>query len=294
MAEDYEENEGRNIYKIITISLAAVAVVLIGVLVYVWIDRNSMIDDLTLDKDQLTMQMEELKGDYAILSSTNDSINGELDREREKVEQLLEKVKETEARNKSKLRQYEKELGTLRAVMKHYIVQIDSLNNLNSQLREEATAARAEARESRKQYEEAHRTANEYAKKVEAGSQIKGRAISMVALAANGKETPRSSRAVKLKVNVTLVENALANRGYRNVYIRIKDPDGILMADGQNRVFSVGGNQMIYSEKREVDYQGAEVDLSVYFENSSFTKGVYTAEAYTDEGLLGTADLLLK
>jgi len=289
-----EEDNGRNIYKIITIVLAVVAVALIGVLAYIWNDRNGMIDDLTIEKDQLTQQMEQLKGDYAVLSSTNDSINVELDREREKVEQLLERVKNTEARNKAKLRQYEKELGTLRAVMKHYIVQIDSLNTLNNQLREEASAARAEARQSRKQADEATRTVNEYAKKIEQGSQLKGRAISMVALSAKDKEIDRSSRAVKLKVNVTLVENSIANHGYKYIYIRIKDPDGILMADGQDQIFTVAGQQMIYSEKREVDYQGAEVDLSVYYAAPSFIKGVYTAEVYTEEGLLGTADLLLK
>ncbi len=292
--EEMEEENGRNIYKTITIALAAVAVVLLGVLIYIWTDRNGMIDDLTIEKDQLTQQMEELKGDYALLSSTNDSINVELDREREKVEQLLERVKKTEAKNKAKLRQYEKELGTLRAVMKHYIVQIDSLNTLNSQLREEASQARAEAKKSKKQYEEANRTANEYAKKIEQGSQLKGRAISMVALAGNGKETVRSSRVVKLKVNVTLVENSIAERGYKYIYIRIKDPDGILMADGQDQIFTVAGESMIYSEKREVDYQGAEVDLSIYYPAASFSKGVYVAEVYTEEGLLGTTDLLLK
>jgi len=288
-----EENE-RNIYKTITIALSVVALILIGVLVYIWTDRNGMIDDLTIEKDQLTQQMEQLKGDYAVLSSTNDSINVELDHEREKVEQLLERVKKTEAKNKAKLRQYEKELGTLRAVMKHYIVQIDSLNTLNNQLREEATQARAEAKKSKKQYEEVSRTANEYAKKIEQGSQLKGRAISMVALSGKDKETDRSSRAVKLKVNVTLVENSIAKHGYKYIYVRIKDPDGILMADAQDQIFTVAGERMIYSERREVDYQGAEVDLSVYYAAPAFSKGVYVAEVYTEEGLLGTTDMLLK
>jgi len=286
--------EERNVYKIVTITLAVVAVILAGVLIYVWTDRNGLIDDLTIEKDQLTEQMEQLKGDYATLSSTNDSINLELDREREKVEQLLDRVKKTEAKNKAKLRQYEKELGTLRSVMRHYVVQIDSLNTLNNKLRAEASQAREEARKSKRQYEQIRETADEYAKQIEKGSQVKGRAVSLEALSAKGKPTDRSSRTIKLKVNVTLVENTIAKTGYRMVYIRIKDPDGILMADGQDQIFSVNGEQLIYSEKREVDYQGAEVDLSIYYQTETFAKGVYTAEVYTEEGLLGSADLLLK
>ena len=111
--------------KVTVIVLAAVAVVLAGVFAYVWIDRQKMIDDLTIDKQNLTNELIELQGEYAQLSSNNDSLNVQLDREREKVSQLLDRIKQTDAANRSKIRQYEKELGTLRSIMKHYIFQID-------------------------------------------------------------------------------------------------------------------------------------------------------------------------
>ena len=129
--DQYDKNK---ILKITTIVLAAVAVVLAAVFVYVWIDRQKMIDDLTIDKENLTSQLIELQGEYSLLSSDNDSLNVQLDREREKVDQLLERIKQTDAANRSKIRQYEKELGTLRSIMKHYIYQIDSLNTLSRAL----------------------------------------------------------------------------------------------------------------------------------------------------------------
>ena len=90
-------------YKKIIIALAAVAVVLLGVLIFVYVDRNSIINDLTIEKDDLTAQMVELQNDYANLSSANDTLNQELALEKEKVAQLLERVKKTEANNKAKL-----------------------------------------------------------------------------------------------------------------------------------------------------------------------------------------------
>ena len=52
---------------------------------------------------------------------------------------------------------------------------------------------------------------------------------------------------------------------------------------------------MIYSASREVDYQGSEVEVCIYFEyGEQFVKGVYNVEAYTTEAKLGSADLLLK
>ena len=261
--------------KVTVIVLAVVAVVLAAVFAYVWIDRQKMIDDLTIDKQNLTNELVELQGEYAQLSSNNDSLNVQLDREREKVSQLLDRIKKTDAANRSKIRQYEKELGTLRSIMKHYIFQIDSLNTLNIALRKDAELARAEAAKSAERYQELSKTTDEYAKLVEQGSEIKGRGINIVGINASNKET-------------------IAPKGPMRVYIRVKGPDGILMTSDQQRIFEMNGEQLVYSESREVDYQGAEVEVCIYFASEQFTKGVYTVEAYTSSGLLGTGDILLR
>ena len=114
--------------------LIGVAVILAGTLAYVWWQKSSLVNELTIDKEELTQQMIDLQNDYASLSSDYDSINSQLDSSREEVSQLIERIKKTDAANRSKMRQYEKELGTLRSIMKSYIVQIDSLNTLNQNL----------------------------------------------------------------------------------------------------------------------------------------------------------------
>ncbi len=282
-------------YKNIIIALSAVAVVLLGVLIYVFVDRNSIINDLTIEKDDLTAQMVELQNDYANLSTANDTLNAELMLEKEKVAQLLERVRQTEASNKAKLLKYERELGTLRSIMRGYIKQIDSLNTLNNELRVAAAEAKKEAKQSKTQYENLKTTTEELGKQVELGSIVKGRGMTVIGINANGKDTDRSSRVAKLKTCINLVENSIAKKGPRNVYIRVKGPDGILMTQNPMQMFTVAGEEMIYSASREVDYQGDEVEICIYFEyGEQFTKGVYTVEAFTTEGKLGSADLLLK
>lgn len=281
--------------KILIGVLAGVVLVLAGVLIYVWMDRNSMIDGLTVEKDVLTSELVQLQEDYSALSTTNDTLNAELQVEREKVEQLLERVKKIEATNRAKLREYEKELGTLRSIMRGYIKQIDSLNTVNTNLRKETAEARQAARDSQKKYENLKSTTDEYAKQVEAGSVVKGRGLTLVAVTDAGKETNRSSRTAKLKACLNLVENSIAKRGPKTVYIRVKGPDGILMTSEQQQLFTVEGEQMIYSASREVDYQGEEVEVCIYFSGGdSFTKGVYTVDAYTSDGKIGSSDVLLK
>ena len=281
--------------KKIVITLSVVAAVLLGVLVFVWASKQKLVKDLNLEKEDLTTELVALQNDYATLTSTNQAINDSLAVEREKVGQLIERLQKTEATNRSKIRQYEKELGTLRSIMKGYIVQIDSLNTLNTALRQQASEARQEAEESRKQYDELVTTTEALSAKASAGAVVKARGVVLSAINASNKETNRSSRVEKLRTCLSLIENTIAEKGPKVIYIRVKGPDGILMTGDQQRIFTVDGEEMIYSASREVDYQGEEVEVCIYFASGEgFVKGIYNVEVYSSEIMLGSADLLLR
>ena len=284
-----------NTLKKIMYAMTAVAVLLAGALAYIWYQKSSLVKELTIDKEELTAQMVELQNDYATLSSDYDAINSQLDSSREEVSQLIERIKQTEATNRSKMRQYEKELGTLRTIMRGYIVQIDSLNTLNKKLTADAAAARREAAESKKREEALSKTVENLSGQVAAGSVIKARGLKIEAYNASDKVTDRSSRVVRLLTSLSLVENDLAPKGPVRVYIRVKDPDGILLTNSTQRTFEVAGEPMICSASREVDYNGKEVELVIYLnEIPEYVKGIYTVEAYTEQALLGSAELMLR
>jgi hypothetical protein len=281
--------------RVLAIALGAVAVALLAALLVMMSKKNALVKDLNIDKEHLTQELVALQGDYEALSTTNAAINDSLEVEKEKVGQLIERLQKTEATNRAKIRQYEQELGTLRSIMKGYIRQIDSLNTLNVSLRNEASEARREAQESKRQYEDLKTTTDKLSKKASAGAVVKGRGFNLVAINESNKVTDRSSRARKLRACLSLIENSIAERGWRTVYIRVKGPDDILMTDDSGKVFTCGGEQMIYSASREVDYQGEEVEICLYFASSQgFEKGKYTVDIYTDETKLGTAEMILK
>jgi hypothetical protein len=193
------------------------------------------------------------------------------------------------------MRKYEKELGTLRSIMRNYITQIDSLNTLNHQLTADAAAARKEAAESRKVNKELTQQVENLSGQVAAGSVLKARGIRLDAYNASDNVTDRSSRVVRMLTTLSLVENDLAPRGPVRVYIRVKDPEGILLTNGTQVSFSYQGSKMMASASREVDYEGKEVEMSIYLNDiPSFTKGIYTVEAYTTQSFLGSAELLLR
>ena len=286
---------GEKNLKNIMIALVAVVVVLVGVLAYIWYQNSKMVNELEMDKEALTQEMIQLQNDYAMLSSDYDEINHQLDSSREEVSQLIEKLLSTEASNRSKIRQYEKELGTLRTIMKSYIVQIDSLNTLNKQLTADAAAARKEAAESKKQSEMLSKTVEELEGQVATGAVIKARGITLTAYNQSDKETDRSSRVKYLMTSLSLVENAIAAKGPVRVYLRLIGPDGILLTGDSPVSFTVGEEPMVGTASREVDYQGAEVDMSIYINKiSTYAKGSYVVEVYTQQGLLGKSELMLR
>ena len=293
--EERERKERNTDLRKVMYVLIALAALLAGALAYIWIQKSSLVKELEIEKQDLTEQIVALQSDYDNLSSDYDTINSQLDSSREEVAQLVERIKKTEATNRAQMRKYEKELGTLRSIMRNYITQIDSLNTLNHQLTADAAAARKEAAESRKVNKELTQQVENLSGQVAAGSVLKARGIRLDAYNASDNVTDRSSRVVRMLTTLSLVENDLSPRGPVRVYIRVKDPEGILLTNGTQVSFSYQGSKMMASASREVDYEGKEVEMSIYLNDiPSFTKGIYTVEAYTTQSFLGSAELLLR
>jgi len=291
--------QNSNLASTLKIIIGVLLAVVIGLGAKLYLDSKENKETqavLTSDKEDLMQKLEGLKIEYADLQTNNDSINEALLREQEKIELLLEKVKKTEAGNLQKIRSYEQELGTLRAIMKNYIVQIDSLNTLNQNLTAQNIEMRGQVQETTRKIEEVTQKAEELTSKVQEGSQIRARGMNVVGLTKKEKNTERASNSSHLRTCITLTENSLAAHGNKTVYIRVKGPDGIILATSENNLFNVDGDQIIYSESRDIDYQGTEIELCIYynFGGVKVGKGVYEVTAYLDGKSIGTAQVRLK
>lgn len=286
-------SEGGN--KNVIIILSVVAAALAVVLGYVLISKSRLVNDLQVEKDELTEQIVALQQDYAELSSDYETINAQLDSSREEVNQLVERINKTDATNRAKIRQYQKELGTLRSIMRNYIVQIDSLNTLNHKLTADAAAARQEAATAKKHNEELRKTVDELNDKVETGSVIHGRGVKAEAYNDNGKVVDRAKSTVRVMTTLSLVENNLAPKGPMRVYVVITDPDGRLLTNSESRTCNYQGNDIQTSASREVDYQGNEVELSIYMNGiPKYSKGIYNVQVLTERAILGSTQFMLR
>jgi predicted nucleic acid-binding Zn-ribbon protein len=281
---------------IITILLT---VALIASLVYIYQLTKQSEEELALaneEKQEVIDNLEQLKTDYGELKVSNDTINAQLSSERKKIDALMERIKKTDATNKAKMRQYEKEIMNLKLLLTGYVHQIDSLNVLNRALREENLKVKSEISQSKRQAEERSQEITALKSMVEKGGELKTRDITAIALNSRDKIVQKARQTEQLKICLTLIENDLAKRGSRTIYVRIKSPDGSLLTQSVTNLFDpiAGGSQLIYSAMREVDYNGEELEVCVFYKDVDFMSGSFDIEVFLDGAFVGSTQLVLK
>lgn len=289
------QTSGTDKGKIVIYALSAIAVLLAGVLAYVFFSKTKLVNELNEEKVELTAQFEALQQDYAALSSDYEVINSQLDSSREEVNQLVERIKKTDATNRAQIRKYQRELGTLRSIMRNYVHQIDSLNTLNHKLTAQAAAARKETAKVKKQNEELQKTVEDLSDKVETGAVLRARNIKSQVYNEKGKVVDRATTAARILTTLALTENNLADKGPVRIYVVITDPDGNLLTNDESRECEYAGGTLATSASREIDYQGNEVEISIYMNDvEQYSKGIYTVQVLTERSLLGSTQFMLR
>jgi hypothetical protein len=131
---------------------------------------------------------------------------------------------------------------------------------------------------------------------VEKGGELKTRDLTAIALTNRDKTASRARQTEQFKVCLTLIENELAKRGSRSVYVRIKSPDGSLLTQSVTNLFepAAGGSQLIYSAMREVDYNGEDLEVCVFYKDKDFMSGAFDIEVFLDGSFVGSTQLVLK
>ncbi len=283
-------------YRIIIIVLIAV----LGVLTFQHFRVTSDIkENFRIERDTLNSQISGLIAEMDEITATNDSVNSELRAniliERDKADSLMTKLRKERSINHNKIRQYEKELGTLRTVMRHYVHQIDSLNTLNKELAAQNTRYRKQVAEETKRANIAEEKAAEMTSQLRRGAIVKSRGITLVAMNAGGSTVKKASRASRLRTDLILSANELTTPGGRNVYVRITGPDGMVLSGGPDCMMEFEGDAISYSAMREVDYQNEDLDVSIYFSTTAeLASGEYRVDVYMDGYHIGSGELVLR
>lgn len=280
--------------------LILVLLVAIGVMGYFYrrqVKNSEQVQqELSAERDSLSVNLRHVLVEYDAMETQNTELQGKLQEERKRVEKLIKEVNNVKELSLSKIREYQKELGTLRAIMRHMVVEIDSLNTVNQGLIAENTRISDQFSAAQRENEQLSQEKTQLSETVSKGMTIQARNVMLSALNAKDKETQRARYAMTLRCCFTLMENSIAKAGQHTVYLIIKGPDGTLLADPNAATFQLNGKATPYSAKRDFDYQLTDLDLCVYYGEGKggFVDGKHTVEIYIDGNLAGQGEALLK
>ncbi len=263
-------------------------------LIYMYFEKkNKMIEMetvLTQEKDSLANELRHMVVAYDTLKTNNDTLNAGLQKQKNKIVQLLS----VNASNVQLIKRYKSEITTMRQIMKSYIVQIDSLNTKNKMLVSENTEIKQQITQVRNTNSELSKVKEELSTKVEVASIVQAKDIVAVSLNKKRKETTRINLLDKLRICFTLRENPLAKPGQKDVYMRVIRPDSLVVTSSPDNLFEYKGNKIIYSATRQVDYMNQDIEVCIFLDNKGdYIIGNYSVELYLEDNIIGRTNFML-
>ena len=284
--------------------LSISAVLLIGALAFLGI-RLSQVNKANEEMAQLfELEKEEMENEYSTFATqydemqilvSNDSLVAQLEREKLRTQQLLEELRATKANNAAEITRLKKELKTVRTVMRSYVVQIDSLNQVNAKLTKENNRVRTQYAEATKKVETLQEEAKNLSDKVTLASQLDATGIAIHPRNKKGKETSSVKSIVKFAIDFTIVKNITAQTGERTIYVRIAKPDGTVLTKDASRTFKYENTKLEYSIKKLIEYTGEEQNVTVYWDVEEFLNpGEYTVYLFSDGVMIGEKSFTLE
>ena len=286
------------------IVIAVVAVILLaGAAVYLFIDnqsKNREIDEMT---QLFEIEKEEMENEYSGFAVqydemkvhlSNDSLIRQLDREKQRTQDLLEELRQTKATNAAEITRLKKELTTVRAVMRTYVMQIDSLDQINKKLEKENTRVRQQYQEQTKVVDKLTVEKKQAEEKVALASQLDAVAITVTPRNKRDKEEHKVKNVTKFVVNFTIAKNITVKTGEKIVYLRIVKPDGEPLVKDAGNTFQYENVALEFSAKKYIEYTGEQQEVTMYWDVEEYlSAGTYNAYLFVDGVMIGEQNVTL-
>ena len=198
------------------IALLLVAAVTMGIL---WSsseqEKKEMQELFSIEKEELESEYSTYATQYDELKMriTNDSLITKLEQEKLRTQQLLDELRQTKATDAAEITRLKKELNRVRAVMRGYILQIDSLNQLNTKLTDENRKVKQRYKEASQTISTLNEEKAALTQQVELASQLDAQGINMYPAKKSGKKLEKIKKAKKLVINFLIAKNITAQPG---------------------------------------------------------------------------------
>ena len=288
------EDQKKKIVLITVACLLLATIITLGLMLAQSKQQNSEMQELfAIEKEELeseyssfALQYDELK-----VRITNDSLQYKLEQEKLRTQQLLDELKQTKADNAAEITRLKKELKTVRAVLRSYVIQIDSLNAINEGLKKENKRVTEKYREATKTIDALSTAKEELSQIVTLASQLDAAGIKMSLLKKSGKEVSKLKRAKQIEIKFTITKNITAETGNKTVYARIIQPSQEVLTKSTSNTFTYEDREIGYSMRKHIEYTGEEQEVTMYWDVEEYLQpGTYRIYLFADGVMIGEAN----
>lgn len=251
-------------------------------------EKQDMLELAELDKQEMENDYERLTLQYSEMMTqiNNDSIIAQLTQEQMRTQQLLEELKNVKAADAREIARLKKELATVREVLRSYIRQVDSLNQVNMKLVAENERVKDQLEESNRTNEGLRQEKQNLTEKVTIAAQLDATGIQMLPLNKRQKTARKMKDCKTIQVNFTIARNVTATNGNRTLFVRIQTPAGQVLTAGH---FAYENRQLEYSMKKVVEYTGEEIAVQTYWQVGEYLEaGQYVVSIFSDGNMIGS------
>jgi hypothetical protein len=288
--------------KIIFLTIAIVA--LLGSNAYLYFKdkhENERFVTVNTEKDRLKLEVEKIEVELDKVNTINVSLNDRLIKEQDLARKQISELKAALHKGqltKGELEVAQKKIQELREYVSNYNQEIARLDKENTRLKSQRDSLQRSVKSINERAALLAESNAELNAKVATSAALKTGVISVEAFRVknNGKNVRVSSAsaAKKLVVNFNVVSNPLAKKDYHQIYLRIFDPAGNLIAD-QNNMFEADGQEMQYTEMITISYNDDSTEYEMQWVNPvAFIKGAYSIILYADGYVMGKSTITLK
>lgn len=256
---------------------------------------------VSAEKDKLRLEVEKIEVELDKVNALNLDLNEKLIEEQKLARQEIESLKRSLENNKitqADLEDARKKVAELQTFVNNYNKKITTLEKDYLFLKSAKDSLENSVRTAN---ERANNLANENSNlnvKVKTAAILKIQKAEIIAYKTKSSgrkiEVSKSSAVEKLSIRFSVIPNELAEKGHHNIFIRVFDPAGNLLANEGNR-FEAEGQEMQYTHSIFIDYNNDNSTYTIEWTNPKpYIKGIYTVILYTDSTTMGKAQLELK
>lgn len=272
--------------------------------VYQWRNHSSSVstyeqkvDTLVIERVNVEKELADSKAELEKYRGISANLDSLLNEAQAKIDEQGTKIRQMgirERNSKDFNQKLSQQMVDLQVLRDEYLSRIDSLLILNKQLTSEKEQLTTHVESLSKNLETTVATA----------SVLKSEYLKVKSFKRRGSgkyvETAIAKRTNKLEVCFDILDNKIAKKGEKTIYLKLTEPGGKPVGNrstGSNTFRTSSGEETMYASSKVIDFDGAKQNMCLNFEEQEekmFPAGTYLIEIYVDGDLSGAASYVLR